>query len=209
MAGVPEFAESNCTTPAFWDERFAHNFVPWDKGAVPLQLQQFVASQSTSGRCLIPGCGQGWEVALLADAGWQVDAIDFSAAAVARAQTQLQQIGPWASCVRQADFFTLDQVEAYDVIYERAFLCALPVAQRQAIVQQWLRLLKPAARLAGFFYLDESAAASPPKGPPFAIASQQLHDLLLPHFVCLQDDAVPDSIAVFAGKERWQVWQRL
>lgn len=208
MAGVPDFTERNCTTPAFWDERFAQNFMPWDKGAVPQQLQQFVAPLPT-GRCLIPGCGLGWEVALLADAGWQVDAIDFSATAVAQAQQQLTQIGPWASCVRQADFFSLDQVEAYDVIYERAFLCALPVAQRPAIVAQWLRLLKPGALLAGFFYLDQAAVDNPPKGPPFAIASQQLQDLLAPHFMCLIDEPVPDSIAVFASKERWQVWQRV
>jgi hypothetical protein len=47
-----------------------------------------------------------------------------------------------------------------------------------------------------------------PKGPPFGIGRGELDALLAPGFECLVDEAVEDSIPVFAGKERWMVWQR-
>ena len=55
------------------------------------------------------------------------------------------------------------------------------------------------------FYFDDNA-----KGPPFGIAPAALDALLGAHFARLEDAAVPasDSLPVFRGKERWQVWQR-
>ena len=61
----------------------------------------------------------------------------------------------------------------------------------------------PGAMLAGYFFFDDNA-----KGPPFGISREQLNALLAPHFDCLADEAVDDSIAVFAGKERWMSWRR-
>jgi len=57
--------------------------------------------------------------------------------------------------------------------------------------------------LAGFFFFDDA-----PKGPPFGIGEKELDGLLAPYFTCIEDAPVGDSIAVFAGKERWKVWQR-
>ncbi|HXE37559.1 MAG TPA: SAM-dependent methyltransferase, partial [Azonexus sp.] len=89
------------------------------------------------------------------------------------------------------------------LIYERAFLCALP----RKLWADWGRrvaeLLPSGARLAGYFYLCEQ-----PKGPPFGILREELDALLAPNFECVEDAAVSDSIPVFAGRERWQVWQR-
>jgi hypothetical protein len=71
------------------------------------------------------------------------------------------------------------------------------------VAARWAELLKPGALLGGFFYFDTS-----PKGPPFGCATERLHELLAPRFTRLEDLAVTDSIPVFDGKERWQVWQR-
>ena len=57
--------------------------------------------------------------------------------------------------------------------------------------------------LAGYFYFDDAA-----KGPPFGITRAELDALLSPAFECIADEAVEDSIPVFAGKERWMVWRR-
>ena len=69
--------------------------------------------------------------------------------------------------------------------------------------QRVATLLPAGARLAGYFFVCEQ-----PKGPPFGILPEQLEQLLAPHFTCLEDRPVADSIPVFAGRERWQVWQR-
>jgi len=55
----------------------------------------------------------------------------------------------------------------------------------------------------------EGRAGKERLGPPFALHSQpQLYALLAPAFERIEDAPVADSIPVFAGKERWQVWVR-
>lgn len=186
--------------PEFWSERFEKNFVPWDRAGVPEALKTFVATRAQPMTTLIPGCGSGYEVACLADAGWDVTAIDFSRAAVEAAR----MIHPrQAARILQADFFAYQPLQAPDLIYERAFLCALPRDRWPAIVQRWATLLHPGALLAGFFFFDEAL-----KGPPFGASPGVLEALLAPYFDRVDDQPVTDSVAVFAGKERWQVWRR-
>lgn len=197
---MPDFQSRDPADPAFWDERFERHFIPWDRGGVPLALQDFVACAAQPLVTFIPGCGSGHEVAFLSQAGWDVSAIDFSPAAVAAARAVL---GPWADRVTQADFFDYVLPRSPQLVYERAFLCALPRAQWPAVAARWAALLSPGGLLAGFFYFDDA-----PGGPPFGASTQALGDLLAPCFEQVEDAAVDDSLPVFAGKERWQVWRR-
>jgi SAM-dependent methyltransferase len=197
---MAEFSRRDPLQPGFWDERFERGFTPWDRGGVPDALRDFVARAGQPLRTLIPGCGSAWELAFLSEAGWEATAIDFSPAAVAQAKAA---VGPWASRVQEADFFAWQPARPLDLIYERAFLCALPRAMWSQLAERYAALLPAGAQLAGFFFFDEAA-----KGPPFGTSREQLHALLDPHFVLIDDQAVNDSIPVFAGKERWQRWQR-
>ncbi|MFB9244183.1 methyltransferase domain-containing protein [Massilia antarctica] len=197
---MADFASRDPQSPAFWDERFARGFTPWDRGGVPAALRDFVSRSGRPLRTLIPGCGAAYELAYLSDAGWDATAIDFSPAAVAAARAA---VGPWSERVREADFFAFAPTLPVELMYERAFLCALPRAMWPQVAARWADLLAPGALLAGFFFFDDA-----PKGPPFGIARDQLDALLTPAFRCVEDAAVEDSIAVFAGKERWMVWQR-
>jgi SAM-dependent methyltransferase len=197
---MPSFQDRDPSTPGFWTERFEQHFTPWDRGGVPAALRQFVAQAAAPMATLIPGCGTAYEVGFLADAGWEVTAIDFSAAAVTAARKQL---GHWGSRVLQADFFTFVPEQPPDLIYERAFLCALPPDTWPRIVQRWAELLPAGALLAGFFFFDDA-----PKGPPFGANRNQLEGMLKQYFRQIDDQDVTDSIAVFTGKERWQVWRR-
>lgn len=198
---MPQFTTRDPLVPAFWDERFERGFTPWDRGGVPEALRRFVAGADRPLATLIPGCGAGHELAFLADAGWDATAIDFAPAAVASARAGA---GRWGGRVIEADFFAYHPRQPLDLIYERAFLCALPRALWPQVAARWAALLPPGALLAGFFFFDGA-----PKGPPFGIARDQLDALLTPHFRCIEDEAVADSIPVFAGKERWLVWRRL
>jgi hypothetical protein len=195
-----DFASRDPNTPAFWDERFERGFTPWDRGGVPQELRDFVAHEGGALTTLIPGCGAAYELAYLAGQGWDATAIDFSPAAVATAQAGL---GRWADRVVEADFFAYMPAAPLELIYERAFLCALPRAMWPRVAARWAELLAPGTRLAGFFFFDDA-----PKGPPFGMERAVLDALLLPAFECIEDAEVSDSIAIFAGKERWMVWQR-
>ena len=199
---MPELIHRDPLRADFWDERFERQFMPWDRGGVPQDLRDFVNTASTPCTTLIPGCGHAYEAAFFLAAGWPVTAIDFSAAAVATARALL---GPEGHCVQQADFFTYQSASPLQLIYERAFFCALPPSLRAAIVARWAALLAPGALLAGYFFITEHGSL---KGPPFAIACTDWQALMAADFVLLEDKAVADSITVFAGQERWQVWQR-
>ncbi len=196
----PKPPEQRPEHPDFWCKRFGEGITPWDAGKVPAAFANFIARQPAPENTLIPGCGSAWEAAHLAERGWPVTALDFSPAAIAAAR---QVLGKAAVDLLCADFFNFPAVTPYRLIYERAFLCALP----RKLWADWGRrvaeLLPPGGRLAGYFFLCDQ-----PKGPPFGIRPDQLAGLLGGHFDLIEDLAVDDSIPVFAGRERWQVWQR-
>ncbi|HSG24004.1 MAG TPA: methyltransferase domain-containing protein [Azonexus sp.] len=195
--------------PDFWSKRFGEGITPWDAGGVPAAFQRFIAQQPAPLNTLIPGCGSAWEAAHLAKLGWPVTALDFSPTAVATARTVLQNAatiettaGPRVDVICD-DFFTFSPVAPYALIYERAFLCALPRKLWTDWGKRVAELLQPGGLLAGFFFLCEQ-----PKGPPFGVLPEELEALLSANFVLIEDAAVNDSIPVFSGRERWQVWLR-
>lgn len=196
---MADFQQRDPLSPAFWDERFARRFTPWDRGGVPRTLRAFVAVNAPM-VTLIPGCGSAYELALLAGAGWEATAIDFSPQAV---QAGKLAAGAHAARVVQADFFAWQPARPLQLIYERAFLCAMPRALWPKVAARWAELLPAGALLAGYFFFDDVE-----KGPPFGIARAELDALLLAEFDCIADEAVDDSIPVFEGKERWMVWRR-
>ncbi len=186
--------------PDFWESRYRDNVIPWDAGKVPASLQQYARKLPPAARVLIPGCGSAYEALYLASNGFDVLAIDFSPAAVVAARKNLAGL---ADIVRLADFFDFDFGLPFDAIYERAFLCALPRKMWSSYATRCVELLKPNGIIAGFFFFADT-----PKGPPFGTSQAELDALLRPQFVRVEDEAVVDSIAVFAGKERWQVWRK-
>jgi len=186
--------------PDFWCKRFDEGVTPWDAGKVSAAFTDFIARQPVPLNTLIPGCGSAWEAAHLAEREWPVTALDFSPAAVATAQNILGNAKVDLIC---DDFFTFEQCRPYQLIYERAFLCALPRKLWADWGQRVAGLLPAGGLLAGFFFLCEQA-----KGPPFGILPAELERLLSANFECIEDAAVDDSIPVFLGRERWQVWRR-
>ncbi|MBC8746844.1 MULTISPECIES: methyltransferase domain-containing protein [Paraburkholderia] len=196
----PDFATRDPNSPEFWDERFERHFTPWDQAGVPSAFRAF-AERHRHAAVLIPGCGSAYEAVWLARQGNPVRAIDFSPAAVAAAREQLG--AQHASLVEQADFFTYIPPFAPAWIYERAFFCALPPARHADYAQRMAALLPAGALLAGLFFIGAT-----PKGPPFGVERGELDALLTPHFELIEDEAVDDSIAVFAGRERWLTWRR-
>jgi SAM-dependent methyltransferase len=190
--------KQDASKPEFWEKRFRENFTPWDAGRVPAELERFLGTEPRAVRVLVPGCGSGYEVRAFAQAGHDVLAVDFAPAAVERAR---QILGSLSTRVRLADFFEADLGAHYDLIYERAFLCSLPRVLRSRYARRARELLGPRGRIAGFFFFEEGE-----RGPPFGLRPGELEQLLGSEFARNADQPVTDSIPVFAGKERWQVW---
>lgn len=201
---TPKPDAQNPARPEFWEQRYRDGVMPWDAGGVPRALQEFAASQDAASTgtpsVLLPGCGSAWEARYLCERGWKVLAVDFSPAAIAVAE---RIMGAPSENLLLADFFGFAAAARFDVIYERAFLCALPRRLWPDYAARCAGLLRPGGQLAGFFLFG-----SEPKGPPFAIEPAALDALLAADFERIEDRPVEDSLALFKDKERWQVWRR-
>jgi SAM-dependent methyltransferase len=138
----------------FWQDRFENRQTPWDRGAPNPQLARWldegVLAPTTGGRpttILVPGCGSGHEVALLAQRGFDVTGLDYAEAAVRRARDALAASAPAAVAaglarVDLADVLDWRPAAPVDAVYEQTCLCALHPDQwtRYATaLQAWLR----------------------------------------------------------------------
>lgn len=176
--------------------------MPWDHGGIPKALSDFLSNQPCSGSVLIPGCGSAHEALAFHRMGWEVDAVDFSEAAIEHARAVHPEV---AARVRLGDFFDPAAFAAtYDVIYERTFLCSLLPSQRPAYARRMEALTHPGSRLLGFFFFGPED-----EPPPYPLDPEELSHLLAGRFIRLEDRPVTDSLPLFQGKERWQIWKRV
>src|SRR5258708_2906668 len=140
-------------------------------------------------RVLIPGCGSAHELRYFAELGHAVTAIDFSDAAL---QAALKVVGPFSDAVVKADFFKF-QAAVFDVVYERAFLCALPRSMWRAWGRRVTALVRPGGVPGGVFDFDDNR-----RGPPFGIAPDFLAPLLEP-FALVEDPPPAHAPLPFPG----------
>jgi len=188
--------------PEFWSSRYISGKTPWDLGDSPPSLERFLKRTRTPGKVLIPGCGSGYEVSAFHRAGFDVTALDFSPAAVERAQGIL---GELRHAVVLGDFFTHSfQPREFDLIYERAFLCSLPPSRWRAYAERVAGLLRPQGQLVGIFLYGEELDP-----PPYPLTDVRADQLFGDYFQLSHTEPMADSLPIFQGRERWQEWTRL
>jgi hypothetical protein len=107
----------------------------------------------------------------------------------------------------QADFFAPLEGEPFDLIYERAFACALPPRLWAGWAARCAALLPPGGRLVGYFLLDEAVDPATRRGPPFAMRRAELDALLAPCFDLAEATAADEQLAVLRG-QLWMTWMR-
>ena len=191
---------SDSAVPAFWNQRYARGETPWTLHAIPATLRSFVKRTRARGRVLIPGCGTDYDVLrFFQSAGFEVTAIDFSAVAV----TQIKKaLGNFDDKIIHGDFCKFDFPSRFDLIYERTFLCALHPRRWPQYAKRVAQLLRPRGKLVGvFFYGTE------PDPPPYPLSKTGAAEIFGKYFRLIRDVKVSDSVAMFAGMERWQEWQ--
>ncbi len=183
----------------FWNERYRSYRLAWDAGGVPRDAAQFIA-ETRPGRVLLPGCGCGYELAAFADADWEAVGVEFSPAAVDVAR---QKIGRHAERIISGDFYAVSFAQPFDVVYERAFLCAVPPDSWEGYIGRVCEALRRGGIFAGYFYYGHDQ-----EPPPYPLTTKIAEQLLGGQFTREADRAVTDSVDVYADGERWQIWRK-
>ncbi|EGR1566960.1 methyltransferase domain-containing protein [Vibrio parahaemolyticus] len=187
----------------FWDALFFNGTMPWDRSQTPNELKHYlkrIADKTHS--VFIPGCGAAYEVSHFVELGHDVIAMDYSAEAVNLAKSQL---GQHQDKVMLGDVFNADFSRAFDVIYERAFLAALPRDMWEDYFAMIERLLPSNGLLVGYFVISDDYRS---RFPPFCLHSGEIEQKLAANFHLIESAPVTDSVDVFKGKEQWMVWQK-
>jgi len=164
-----------------WDQRWLAGETPWDHGEASPPLREYLERPEVSVagmRVLVPGCGSGHDVRLLASHGAEVLGLDLSPTAVEVARRH-----PAAGAERYAvgDFTRYDG-GPFDGIWEHTCFCAIDPGLRGAYAEAAARLLRPGGTLVGVFYLDPWDDDEEPSPPPYGVDRQELLDLFGPQF---------------------------
>ncbi|KUJ11960.1 S-adenosyl-L-methionine-dependent methyltransferase [Mollisia scopiformis] len=188
-----------------WNELWQQNFLPWDKGFPSPALVDLLSSPPSSNsskhpvllpirsakdqkrrlKALVPGCGRGYDVLLLAAHGYDAYGLEISEKALEEAKKVEKEKGgdkiystkpgvergtvTWLS----GDFFHdgfLKDVEGegkFDLIYDYTFLSALPPVMRPAWSKRFNELLAPEGRVICLEFPTYKPAST--GGPPWAL----------------------------------------
>lgn len=188
--------------PNYWEQRYLEKNTPWDRGAPAPPLEEFLARHRISGRVLVPGCGRGHDVRLLASQGAIPVGLDISPTALALAKGE-KRTGSEEYLL--GDLFNLPASLAgsFDWVWEHTCFCAIDPGRRPDYVQSVRRALKPGGQLLGVFYIDPQAE----QGPPFRVSRDELRVFFDADFAVVEE-WLPSR--TYPGRENceWMRWMR-
>ena len=155
-----------------WEARFRAERTPWER---PTLNPAFTAWRQSGllapCRILLPGAGRSGEPLALAQAGFDVTAVDSAPTAVAVQRARMEAAGASAAVV-EADLLAWSPAQPFDAVYDQTCLCALPpesLAEYAGLLHAWLR---PGGRL--FVLLMQTGE---PGGPPFDCPPERMRGL--------------------------------
>jgi len=128
---------------ADWDRRYAGSELLWT--AEPNRFLVAEAAGLPPGRALDLACGEGRNAVWLAERGWQVTGVDFSAAGLAKAEELARARGVDVELVR-ADLAGWEpERAAFDLVV--VLYLQLPAAERRPVLRQAAAAVAPGGLL--------------------------------------------------------------
>ena len=189
--------------PEAWRACWEAGLTGWDLGRpTPVLATEATADAVPAGaRCLIPGCGGGYDVAALAQGGGgrEVIGVDVSELACARAQAHCESVD--GASIVCGDFFTANLGGPFDFVFDYTFMCALPPSLRAAWGRRHAELLKAGGKLLTLAFPigpDERAADPAVAGPPHTVSIAEYKKALEPHGLRLVGEPRKSEVSVEA-----------
>ncbi|MDA9245581.1 TPMT family class I SAM-dependent methyltransferase [Polaribacter sp.] len=145
-----------------WDNRYLNNDIGWDLGTVSPPLKAYFDQlENKELKILIPGGGNAHEAEYLFNSGFvNVFVVDLSKTAIDNIKKRIPEFPSSHLILR--DFFEVD--DAFDLIIEQTFFCALNPNLRENYAQKMHQLLKVKGTLAGLFFSVPLYTDRPPFG---------------------------------------------
>ncbi len=126
----------------FFELRYLLGKTPWDTGISPPELMRFINTHP-AGHALDIGCGTGTNAIAMAEHGWQVTGIDFSAQAVARARRKARSKGLRVNFIHGDVSAFADLSGPYDLCLDIGCYHSLPLSIQAAYAEHMGKLMRP------------------------------------------------------------------
>jgi methyl halide transferase len=179
---------------------------PWHLGEPALGLQDFIQKVPLDGLFLVPGCGQGLDVQLLAKTRptATVFGLDLSDLVIQNAKETINETNVK---LISGDFFKTADLEkdSFSFIFDYTFLCAMQLHKRNDWANRMKELIKPGGMLMTLMFPLQDHDLE--KGPPFPLSVETYYDLLRDGFK-LESLEVCRSPPKRQGREKLAVWIR-
>ncbi|MEO5683102.1 MAG: methyltransferase [Chitinophagaceae bacterium] len=189
----------------YWSNRFDNNDTPWDIGDVSTPLKQYFNQLTDKNiSILIPGCGNGYEVAYLLENGFtRITVIDISPVLTAALEKKFSDYTGGQLRILTGDFFSMRA--KFDLIIEQTFFCALDPSLRKKYAVHIQQLLNENGQLTGLLF-DKIFAS---EGPAFGGSMEEYRQLFSPLFHIKTMAPCYNSIPQRAGTECFFIAQKI
>jgi cyclopropane fatty-acyl-phospholipid synthase-like methyltransferase len=183
MRAMPRIAFSRFS---FW-LAYRRGFMPWDTGISPPELVAVIEGDGAlpPGKALDLGCGTGTNSIYLAQHGWDVSGVDFTARALERASQKAARAGVQVKFYR-GDVTRLGKLPLrgpFDLLFDLGCFHGLAPQGRAAYVQGVAALSKP-----GTLFLLYAFVPRMMRGRMIGVTSEEVKAVFSPMFTCEQVD---------------------
>lgn len=188
-----------------WEALHQKGETPWDKGEPAPPLREFLGQARIMGRVLVPGCGAGHDVRLLAAQGADVLGMDISATALEYARS-FPNVGGEAYI--QSDFLGLLHkfYGQFDWVFEHTCFCAIHPSDRFRYAAASARALRREGYLLAIFFINPD---NPEDGPPYDCPEEEIPAHFASWFDLKASWWPTQAYSGREGRELMQLWQKV
>lgn len=168
-----------------WENRYLAGDMPWEKGQAAPPLQEIFAQLAVhewgTGQVLVPGCGFGHDVRVLAEQGLKVLGLDLSETAIGRARDfpsagdETYEVGDFLDPLWRGD-------RKFTGWWEHTCFCAIDPTDRSRYAQVAADCLVDGGLLAGVFFINPRDPGDVKTGPPHPVTVAEVEQEFSPWF---------------------------